>query len=55
VDAPLNCLLKLFAVERSIVTVLPVPKSLNVSLNVVDATLPITDKVVPSNNIEDST
>ena len=46
---PLNCLLKLFAVVKSIVTLPPVPKSEYVSRYVVDATLPVTDKVVPSN------
>jgi hypothetical protein len=45
----------LFAVDKSSVAFVPVAKSEYVSLNVVDATLPITDKVVPSNNIEDST
>ena len=55
VDVPLNCLLKLFAVDRSNVALPPVPKSEYVSLYVVDATLPVTDNVVPSNNIADST
>ena len=48
VDVPLNCLLKLFAVDKSNVALPPVPKSEYVSLYVVDATLPVTDKVVPS-------
>jgi hypothetical protein len=48
VAVPLNCLLKLFAVDKSNVALPPVAKSEYVSLYVVDATLPVTDKVVPS-------
>ena len=36
VALPLNCLLKLLAVDRLKATLPPVPKSLNVSLNVVE-------------------
>jgi len=38
VAVPLNCLLKLFAVDRSNVTLPPVAKSEYVSLNVVEVT-----------------
>lgn len=55
VAAPLNCLLKLLAVERSNVAEPPVPKSLYVSLNVVGATCPETPNIEPSNNKLDST
>jgi len=61
VAEPLNCLLKLFAVERSNVTLPPVPSSEYVSLNVVAATdvvtttFPVTLNVLPSNVILDST
>ena len=55
VAVPLNVLLKLFAVERSNVTLPPVPKSECVSLKVVDVIcvedtiFPVIDKLVPSN------
>jgi hypothetical protein len=61
VAVPLNCLLKLFAVDRSNVTLPPVPWSEYVSLNVVAAinveaaidvvtvTFPVTDNVLPLN------
>jgi hypothetical protein len=61
VAAPLNCLLKLFAVDRFNVAEPPVAKSLKVSLNVVadinvsasidvvDVIFPVTSSVVPSN------
>jgi len=42
VGVVLNCLLKLFAVDKSITTLPPVPKSEYVSLNVVDAIYPVT-------------
>ena len=41
----------MFAVDKSNVALPPVPKSLNVSLYVVDNTLPTTAKFVPSNVI----
>jgi hypothetical protein len=43
VDVPLNCLLKLFAVERSNVTLPPVPKSEYVSLKVVAVIFSVAD------------
>ena len=61
VAAPLNCLLKLFAVDKSNVAEPPVPKSLNVSLYVVDdinvlasidvvaVIFPVIASVLPSN------
>ena len=58
---PLNCLLKLLPVERSNVTLPPVPWSEYVSLNVfaaidvVDITLPVTVNVLPLNVKFDST
>jgi len=43
VAVPLNCLLKLFAVERSIVTLPPTPKLLYASLNVVELMFVVAD------------